>query len=101
MSASKFSPEIQIRMIALLLQKEVVNGKVKPAENQRGVKLFRHFHKVDAETFASTFSFSGIGPIISVLGEYYAKHKDLPSKEIFDHLKKGNQKYMRWTNEAS
>lgn len=101
MSAVKYSREIQAQFVAYLLHKKTdsqgvpLSGRV-----QKGVKLFKHFRELDQAVFEATFKVSGFGKIMEVLGEYYAKHKDLPTHTTYKQVAAKNKSYELWLSKA-
>lgn len=97
----KYSRDIQAQFIAYLLHKRKdENGVPFPGRVQKGVKLFKHFQTLDQAVFEATFKVPGFTRIMEILGEYYAKHKDLPGQITYDQLKAKSKTYKAWYDKA-
>lgn len=98
---TKYTKEVQAGFIAYLLHKKLDQyGQPFPGNLQKGVKLFKHFQRLDQGVFEATFRVSGFTRIMEVLGSYYTKYNDLPSKTVYDSIKKQNRAYNTWFEKA-
>jgi len=98
----KYTPQVQLKMIARLLWKEKSSeGVFKPKSKQVGLRLFKYFKEVDAAVFKETFSSSAAQKIVELLGWYYGEYEDLPSEVVYDQIKREHTPFKKWLKQTS
>lgn len=97
----KYTKEIQAQFVSYLLFKKVDSqGVPLPGRVQKGVQIFKHFRELDQTIFEATFKVRGFTKIMELLGEYYTKYSDLPTKLTYDQLKRESKSFQNWLKNA-